>query len=118
MTALPGPVCGMTWGWTGVRGTWTTPAAAASLDAMADQSLAAPEGIVYVDPETLHTWKVVRIGRIQRNAQFQIVWSSDKPVRPVPFPVYRSHEDWLQFLDGLYQGWGGKWAGSPSAGAQ
>ena len=39
MTALPGPVCGMTWGWTGVRGTWTTPAAAASLDAMADHGV-------------------------------------------------------------------------------
>lgn len=39
MTALEGPVCGMTWGWTGVRGTWSTPAAAASLDAMADHGV-------------------------------------------------------------------------------
>lgn len=29
------PVCGMTWGWTGVRGTWATPAAAASMTEMA-----------------------------------------------------------------------------------
>lgn len=38
--SLPGgPVCGMTWGWTGVRGSWTTPAAAASLDAMTDHGV-------------------------------------------------------------------------------
>ncbi|MFL0409955.1 glycoside hydrolase family 113 [Microbacterium paludicola] len=31
-----GFVSGMTWGWTGVRGTWATPAAEASLDALAE----------------------------------------------------------------------------------
>ena len=32
--ALTEPVCGMTWGWTGVRGTWATPAAAESMRLM------------------------------------------------------------------------------------
>lgn len=31
---LDGPVCGMTWGWVGTRGTWATPAAAASMARM------------------------------------------------------------------------------------
>lgn len=39
MTAFAAPVCGMTWGWTGVRGTWATPEASASLDAMADHAV-------------------------------------------------------------------------------
>lgn len=39
MNAFAEPVCGMTWGWTGVRGTWTTPDAEASLDAMADHAV-------------------------------------------------------------------------------
>lgn len=34
LTALDEHVSGMTWGWTGVRGTWATPEAEASLDAM------------------------------------------------------------------------------------
>ncbi|MFC5434910.1 1,4-beta-xylanase [Microbacterium suwonense] len=39
MSALDEPICGMTWGWVGVRGTWATPAAAASLRAMADHAV-------------------------------------------------------------------------------
>lgn len=39
MSAFDAPVCGMTWGWTGVRGTWATPAGEASLDAMADHAV-------------------------------------------------------------------------------
>jgi len=34
--ALDAPVCGMTWGWTGVRGSWRTPAADRSMDAMVE----------------------------------------------------------------------------------
>jgi len=33
------PVCGMTWGWTGVRGTWATPEGEASLRAMVDHGV-------------------------------------------------------------------------------
>ncbi|MGX5696516.1 glycoside hydrolase family 113 [Agromyces soli] len=36
---LAEPVCGMTWGWTGVRGTWDTPAAARSMAAMAEHGV-------------------------------------------------------------------------------
>ncbi|MDL9978707.1 glycoside hydrolase family 113 [Microbacterium sp. ASV49] len=33
------PVCGMTWGWVGTRGTWATPVAEASLDRMAEHAV-------------------------------------------------------------------------------
>jgi len=75
-----------------------------------DQSMNAPEGIVYIDGETQHTWKSVRIGRIRSDGQFDIVWSSGKPVRPVPYPVVRSRENWDLFLANLYLSWGKKWA--------
>jgi len=75
-----------------------------------NQSINAPEGIVYIDGETQHTWKSVRIGKIQENGQFQVVWNSEKPIRPVPYPLYRSKSDWDKFLQGLYTGWGGSWA--------
>lgn len=35
MSAIDAPICGMTWGWVGTRGTWDTPAAAVSMTAMA-----------------------------------------------------------------------------------
>jgi urea transport system substrate-binding protein len=80
------------------------------------QSYAAPEGIVYVDPETQHTWKYVRIGRIRGDGQFDVAWSSDKPVRPVPFPVLRTRGEWEAFLDGLFTRWHGRWA-NPGTGS-
>jgi urea transport system substrate-binding protein len=79
-------------------------------NALRHQSLNAPEGIVSIDPETQHTWKTVRIGKIRADGQFEIVWDSQKPVRPVPFPVSRYRPEWELFLSRLYQGWGGKWA--------
>lgn len=47
----------------------------------------APQGLIRVDPETSHTWKVARIGQIQENGQFRIMWSSQLPVKPNPFPT-------------------------------
>ncbi|HVT42918.1 MAG TPA: urea ABC transporter substrate-binding protein [Thermoanaerobaculia bacterium] len=81
------------------------------------QSWGAPEGVVYIDPENLHTWKTVRIGRIDEKGQFDIVWTSGRPVRPVPFPIFRSTDEWLEFLEGLRREWGG-WVnpGVPSPG--
>lgn len=79
------------------------------------QSMAAPGGTVTIDPVTQHTWKTVRIGRIREDGNFQILWDSQRPVRPVPFPSFLPKGDWLQFLDQLYLGWGGNWS-APSPG--
>ena len=65
---------------------------------------------MYVDPDNRHTWKTVRIGRINDRALFDIVWSSGRPVRPVPFPIFRTREAWEQELASLRAGWGGGWA--------
>ncbi len=78
--------------------------------AMGRQSYLAPEGIVYVDPESNHTWKNVRVGRIREDGQFDIVWDSKEPVRPEPFPLTRRREQWASFLDNLHQSWGKQWA--------
>ena len=81
--------------------------------ALGDQSFPAPEGVVYVDPETQHTWKMVRVGRIKSDGQFDIVWDSGKPVRPVPYPSYRSRAEWEAFLNALH----GRWRGWANPGA-
>ncbi|MBU0651742.1 MAG: ABC transporter substrate-binding protein, partial [Proteobacteria bacterium] len=77
-----------------------------------NQSLNAPGGMVYVDAENNHTWKTVRIGKVRKDGQFDIVWSSEKPVRPVPYPIYKTKSQWDKFLKDLYEGWGGNWANS------
>ncbi|WP_223878454.1 glycoside hydrolase family 113 [Microbacterium radiodurans] len=62
---LDGAVCGMTWGWTGVRGTWRTAAGAASLDAMAEHAV---------------TWTALAYAAVQETA-----FSTE-----VPFPGERT----------------------------
>ena len=74
------------------------------------QGYNAPEGIVYIDPNNNHTWKNVRIGKITENGQFTIVWSSQKAIRPVPFPIFYGRKNWDLFLEKLYEGWNKKWA--------
>ena len=88
-------------------------------NALRNQSLNAPEGIIAVDPETQHTWRPVSIGRIRPDGQFDIVWTSRTAVRPVPFPISRSRESWETFVEGLHRQWGGTWSnptGSPATG--
>jgi urea ABC transporter urea binding protein len=75
--------------------------------AMRRQSLNAPEGIVTVDEETQHTWRPVYVGRIRSDGQFDIVWNSEKPIRPIPYPKSRTHAEWESFLENLHRSWGG-----------
>jgi len=51
-----------------------------------DLTFEAPSGFVRIDPQNQHTWKVARIGQIQANGQFKIVWRTEKPVQPEPYP--------------------------------
>jgi urea transport system substrate-binding protein len=51
------------------------------------QIFSAPEGLVRIDPRNQHTWKVARIGQIDRHGQFKIVWSSEEPIKPEPCPA-------------------------------
>lgn len=76
----------------------------------ADQSFNAPEGMIYIEPENNHVWKTVRVGKIREDGQFDIVWSSQRPVKPIPYPIYRSKSEWDKFLKDLYEGWDKNWA--------
>ena len=62
---------------------------------LAQQSMAAPQGIVAVDYDTRHLWKKVYIGKARADGQFDVVWQSAQTVHPAPFPFYRSHAEWL-----------------------
>ena len=70
----------------------------------------APEGPVGVDPDNQHLVKAVRIGQILPDGQFKIVSSSEQPIRPEPFPDYKSEEQWNEFLLEMYEEWDENWA--------
>ncbi|TWP53429.1 ABC transporter substrate-binding protein [Lentzea tibetensis] len=79
-------------------------------DAVKGQRLAAPQGEVFVDEENLHLWKAARIGRIRRDGQIEIIWTTETLVHPVPYSIYRTKREWDDLLTALYDGWGGSWA--------
>ncbi|HUN58062.1 MAG TPA: transporter substrate-binding protein, partial [Candidatus Binataceae bacterium] len=62
------------------------------------QSLNAPEGAVHIDPANQHTWKTIRVGKIVEEGQFDIIYSSENPIRPEPYPDSRSIDEWRTFL--------------------
>ena len=97
-------------------GFWAQAVTEAQSDKVADvlkairrQSMSAPEGVISIDESTLHTWRPVYIGKIRADGQFDVVWSSEKAVRPIPFPISRRRSEWETFLNDLYRSWGG-WA--------
>lgn len=59
------------------------------------QTLSGPQGIVAVDRNSLHLWKMAYIGKVRADGQFEIIWRSPQPIRPKPFPFYRSRTEWL-----------------------
>jgi urea transport system substrate-binding protein len=85
-----------------------TPAAARST--VRGLRFEAPGGAIRIDPENLHVESMVRMARISADGRFEIVWSTDKPLRAEPYPPTRSRSDWDAFLSDLQKRWGGRWA--------
>lgn len=83
--------------------------------ALESVSFAAPEGLVSFDNRTHHLWKPIHVGKINTSRQFEIVHSSEQTIRPVPFPSYRTRNEWQSFQLELYRRWGNRWA-APSEG--
>ena len=54
----------------------------------------APQGRVRVDPENNHTYLWPRIARVDRHGRFQIVWNPGVRVKPDPYCVVQSLDDW------------------------
>jgi urea transport system substrate-binding protein len=83
--------------------------AAAVRGALRGLRLDSPEGQVTIDPATLHTVQVSRVGRINRQGRFEQVFLSPQPVVPEPFPASRSRQQWQDLLEQCYRAWGGRW---------
>lgn len=62
------------------------------------QSIAAPSGILAIDPNTRHLWKTIKIGKANATGGLDIVYASKWPLRPTPFPLYRTRHEWLAII--------------------
>ena len=74
------------------------------------QSMDAPDGIVTIDAESRAVWRPFHMGRLRPDGQFEIVWSIDKPIRPVVMIGTRTAEQWRSFLSDLRTRWNGHWS--------
>jgi urea transport system substrate-binding protein len=78
--------------------------------AVRGQSFDAPGGPRRVDPETLHTTKAFRVGRVTAESRFEIVYNPETAIAPQPYPLgARRRADWDAFLLDLNMRWGGRW---------
>lgn len=83
------------------------------LQAIKGRTYAAPGGFVEIDKDTLHTYMVPRFGKIIGPGKFEIIQGNEgKPLRPIPYPRYRSQESWDKFLGNLYASWDDNWFGT------
>jgi urea transport system substrate-binding protein len=69
-----------------------------------------PQGPVRIDPDTQHTVQIARIGCVNAQGQVEEVFASPQPIVPEPFIGTRTRAEWLDFLKGLHQFWGGRWS--------
>ncbi|MFL5330833.1 MAG: transporter substrate-binding protein [Gemmataceae bacterium] len=79
-------------------------------EALKTQSFDAPEGMMRIDFDTQHTEKYVRIGKITSEGRFAVVYCSEQPIAPVPYPRTRPKAEWDALLNDLHLRWGGQWA--------
>jgi len=59
-----------------------------------DAEFDAPQGRVRIDPENNHTYLWPRIARLDRSGRFQTVWNPGVRVKPDPYCVVQSLDDW------------------------
>lgn len=78
--------------------------------ALLNQRMMGPGGQVRIDADTQYCYRTPRIGQIKADGQFKIVWTAPEPVRPDPYPVSRTAEQWRAFLHDLHTGWNNQWS--------
>jgi len=79
-------------------------------NAVSGVTIEAPEGLVLMSHVNNHLWKPLYIGQVQRDKQFKLIWQHKIPIRPIPFPRYRTITSWNTYLDSLHRQWQGRWS--------
>ena len=64
------------------------------IPALANQAFNAPQGLIHIADTSLQTWQFARVGKIRSDKQFTIVWSSEKAIKPMPYPPTRTIAEW------------------------
>jgi urea transport system substrate-binding protein len=95
---------------------WALAVQSARSDRVADirreivlQKFDGPDGPITIDPKTLIARRMALIGEVNKDLEFDVVWTSPRPVEPVPYPSSRSRKAWDEFVLSVRQRYGGHW---------
>lgn len=66
--------------------------------ALLRQTIKSPSGIAAIDGANRHLWKMMRVGKVRPDGQFEQVFASSAARRPNPWPSYRTRENWQTLL--------------------
>jgi urea transport system substrate-binding protein len=84
--------------------------AGAIREAVRGRTFDAPQGLMRIDPATLHTIHTARVGRVEEGGRLAEVYLSPRPIAPEPYPASRGREAWEGLLERLRGRWGGRWS--------
>ena len=66
-----------------------------------------PGGVTYIDSKNGHSWKTLRIAKVDRE-EIKIIWNSIGPIQPEPFYGH-TREEWNEILAELKNEFEGNW---------
>ena len=72
-------------------------------------SVQSSSGIVSVHVDNRHVWQKVFVGKVNETGQFDILWQSQYPVKPEPWPQFHTKAEWLAQVQSWFARWGGRW---------
>lgn len=62
------------------------------------QTFPGPSGIVSIDATNRHAWKFSMVLQLSANGSFKMVDRSAFPLKPSPWPVYRTRDEWSDII--------------------
>ncbi len=71
---------------------------------IAKQIYNGPGSVIYFD-DALHAWRLAFIGKTRYDGQFNIIWNSKKQIKPLPYPPYKTQQEWDDFVKNWYAHW-------------
>ncbi|WP_394400105.1 transporter substrate-binding protein [Roseateles sp. LKC17W] len=63
------------------------------------QSALAPQGPTALDGQSRHLWHSLRMAQVQPDGRLAEVWHDPRQIRPMPWPVFRTHDQWRAIVD-------------------
>ncbi len=79
------------------------------LNMIKNQSINSPEGILYIEPKTQHTYRALRVGRVNSLLEFETIFETKYPIEPTPYPDFINISEGLELQDSFKNMWDGKW---------